>query len=55
MPAITARVARLLSGMTDSVLETELTAEQREHLEIAKGSAETLLTIIDDILDVLTN
>jgi two-component system, sensor histidine kinase and response regulator len=38
-------------GMTDFVLETELTAEQREHLEIAKGSADALLTIIDDILD----
>jgi two-component system, sensor histidine kinase and response regulator len=39
-------------GMTDLVLETELSAEQREHLEIAKGSAQALLTIIDDILDL---
>ena len=38
-------------GMVDLVLDTELAAEQREHLEIAKSSADALLTIINDILD----
>ncbi len=39
-------------GMTDLVLETELNAEQRECIEIARNSAEGLLTIINDILDL---
>ncbi len=39
-------------GMTDLVLETELSAEQRECLETARDSAEGLLTIINDILDL---
>jgi two-component system, sensor histidine kinase and response regulator len=38
-------------GMTDIVLDTELTAEQREYLEIVKSSAGGLLTIINDVLD----
>jgi PAS domain S-box-containing protein len=38
-------------GMVDLVLDTDLTPEQREHLEITKSSAEALLTIINDILD----
>jgi PAS domain S-box-containing protein len=38
-------------GMTDLALETDLTREQREYLEIVKTSADGLLTIIDDILD----
>jgi|SRR5579863_216923 len=38
-------------GMTDLVLDTELTAEQREHLGLVKFSGESLLTIINDILD----
>ncbi|MBK7647322.1 MAG: response regulator [Betaproteobacteria bacterium] len=38
-------------GMTDLALETQLTAEQREYLSIAKSSADALLTIINDILD----
>jgi two-component system, sensor histidine kinase and response regulator len=38
-------------GMTDLLLDAELTQEQRELLEITKTSAEALLKIINDILD----
>jgi signal transduction histidine kinase/DNA-binding response OmpR family regulator len=38
-------------GMTELALNTELTGEQREYLEMVKTSAECLLTIINDILD----
>ncbi len=38
-------------GMTTMALETELTGEQREFLQIAKDSADALLGIINDILD----
>ncbi|MBA4062532.1 MAG: hypothetical protein C0501_02275 [Isosphaera sp.] len=40
-----------IMGLTDLVLETDLTAEQRESLSLVKSSAEALLTIINDILD----
>ncbi|MFZ0883742.1 MAG: response regulator [Candidatus Acidiferrales bacterium] len=38
-------------GMTELVLDTELTTEQREHLGLVRISAESLLSIINDILD----
>jgi signal transduction histidine kinase/CheY-like chemotaxis protein len=38
-------------GMTDLVLDTDLTIDQRENLGIVKSSADALLTIINDILD----
>ena len=38
-------------GMTELVLGTDLTSDQREDLVMAKASADALLTIINDILD----
>jgi len=38
-------------GMTELVLDTDLTTEQREKLRLVRFSAESLLTIINDILD----
>ena len=40
-------------GMTDSVLATELNPEQRRDLSVVKESANSLLKIIDEMLDYL--
>jgi PAS domain S-box-containing protein len=39
-------------GLTEVLLDTSLEAEQREFLTLVQGSAASLLTIINDILDV---
>ena len=39
-------------GMTDLALQTKLSAQQRDYLLTTRESAESLLTIINDILDV---
>jgi signal transduction histidine kinase/CheY-like chemotaxis protein len=38
-------------GMTQLLLETDLTPEQRDHLEMVKSSGDALLMILNDILD----
>jgi PAS domain S-box-containing protein len=38
-------------GMTGLALGTELTAEQREFVAVAKSSAESLLALVNDLLD----
>jgi two-component system, sensor histidine kinase and response regulator len=38
-------------GMVDLALDTELSREQQEYLNLVKSSAEHLLTVINDILD----
>ncbi len=40
-----------ITGMIDLTLDSDLTSEQREYLELAKDSAFTLLALINDILD----
>ena len=41
-----------IMGMTDLALQTRLTPQQRDYMRTARESAEALLEIIDDILDV---
>ena len=38
-------------GMTELTLETQLTSEQREYLDVIRGSAESLLKVLNDVLD----
>ncbi|MBI3784599.1 MAG: response regulator [Deltaproteobacteria bacterium] len=38
-------------GMTELALQTELTAEQRECLQMVAASGEALMAVIDDVLD----
>jgi PAS domain S-box-containing protein len=38
-------------GMTDLMLDSELTSEQRENLGIIKSSGEALMAVINDVLD----
>ncbi len=38
-------------GMTDILLETELTPEQKDFAETIRGSAQAMLAIVNDILD----
>jgi signal transduction histidine kinase/CheY-like chemotaxis protein/HPt (histidine-containing phosphotransfer) domain-containing protein len=38
-------------GMTEMVLDTRLTSQQREYLTMVRQSGESLLTVINDILD----
>ena len=39
-------------GMADLVLATDLTGEQRDYLHMVKDSADSLLSVINDILDL---
>lgn len=40
-----------IMGMTELALDTELTREQREYLDTVRSSAESLLIVINDVLD----
>ncbi len=38
-------------GMTDLVLRTDLTREQQEYIELSRSSAESMLDLLNDVLD----
>jgi len=38
-------------GMTELVLDSELTPDQRENLDVVKSSADSLLSLVNDMLD----
>ena len=38
-------------GMTDLVLDSELSAEQRQYLNLTRSAADTLLQMVNDVLD----
>ena len=38
-------------GMTGLLMDTDLSKDQRNYVEIIQGSGEALLTLINDILD----
>ncbi len=40
-----------IMGLTELVLNTQLTVEQRRHLELVQSSADALMTVLNDILD----
>lgn len=42
----------VIIGMTELTLETELPGQQRHYLTMVKNSADSLLTMINDILDI---
>src|SRR2546430_14782001 len=39
-------------GLTQVALQTELTGEQRECLELVRASGESLVAIVNDVLDI---
>jgi signal transduction histidine kinase/CheY-like chemotaxis protein len=39
-------------GMVDLLADTELSSEQREYVDTARASSETLMTVVNDVLDV---
>jgi PAS domain S-box-containing protein len=41
-----------IMGMTELTLDTTLTAEQQQFLQVVQSSSESLLTVINDILDL---
>jgi PAS domain S-box-containing protein len=40
-----------IMGLTDIALDTQLAPDQREYLELVKSSADSLMTVINEILD----